>query len=215
MAEAAKVIENSQRDINIASVNEFAKFFNLMDINTQDVIGGASTKLNFLPFKPGLVDGYCIVVYPYYSVQKAQEYECHLEIILSGRRVNDSMGKYVASEVAKLMIKEDVEVKGVDVLVLGITFKENGPDVRNTKAVDVVNELIDFGTNVTIYDPSASPEEVKKEYNLESQQTVPIKKFDAIILTVSHKEFRDLDLESLKKENSVVYDVKNFLTQRK
>jgi len=212
VAEAAKVIENSQRDINIAFVNELAKIFNLMDINTQDVLAAAGTKWNFLPFKPGLVGGHCIGVDPYYLAQKAQEYGYHPEIILSGRRVNDSMGKYVASEVAKLMIKEDVEVKGAEVLVLGITFKENCPDVRNTKAVDVVNELLDFGTNIIIYDPSAIPEEVKKEYNLKSQNTVPKKRFDAIVLAVAHKEFKELDLESLKKEKAIVYDVKNFLS---
>ncbi|WP_299672214.1 nucleotide sugar dehydrogenase [uncultured Polaribacter sp.] len=210
VAEAAKVIENSQRDINIAFVNELAKIFNLMDINTQDVLAAAGTKWNFLPFKPGLVGGHCIGVDPYYLAQKAQEFGYHPEIILSGRRVNDSMGKYVASEVAKLMIREDVQVKGAEVLVLGITFKENCPDVRNTKAVDVVNELIDFGTDVTIYDSCANPNEVKREYNLDSQKNIPNKKFDAIVLTVSHKEFEDLDLEALKKENSVVYDVKNF-----
>ena len=210
VAEAAKVIENSQRDINIAFVNELAKIFNLMDINTQDVLEAAGTKWNFLPFKPGLVGGHCIGVDPYYLAQKAQEFGYHPEIILSGRRVNDSMGKYVASEVAKLMIKEGVEIKDAAVLVLGITFKENCPDVRNTKAVDVVHELIDFGTNVTIYDPCANPEEVKKEYHLDSQNELPNKKFDAIVLTVSHDEFRALNLESLKKAKSVVYDVKNF-----
>ena len=211
VAEAAKIIENSQRDINIAFVNELAKIFNLMDINTQDVLKAAGTKWNFLPFKPGLVGGHCIGVDPYYLAQKAQEFGYNPEIILSGRRVNDSMGKYVASEVAKLMIKEDISVKNASVLVLGITFKENCPDVRNTKAVDVVNELVDFGVNVTIYDPCANPVEVKKEYNLVSQNTKPNKKFDAIVLTVAHAEFKNLDLKSLKNENSVVYDVKSFL----
>ncbi|QTD37300.1 nucleotide sugar dehydrogenase [Polaribacter batillariae] len=215
VAEAAKVIENSQRDINIAFVNELAKIFNLMDINTNDVLEAAGTKWNFLPFKPGLVGGHCIGVDPYYLAQKAQEFGYHPEIILAGRRVNDGMGKYVASEVAKLMIKEDVEVKNADILVLGITFKENCPDVRNTKAVDVVKELIDFGTNVTIYDPCANPLEVKKEYNLDSQKNIPHKKFDAIILTVAHNEFKKLNLDKLKKEKSVVYDVKNFLETEK
>ncbi len=214
VAEAAKVIENSQRDINIAFVNELAKIFNLMDINTQDVLAAAGTKWNFLPFTPGLVGGHCIGVDPYYLAQKAQEFGYHPEIILSGRRVNDSMGMYVASEVAKLMIKEGVEVKNAEVLVLGITFKENCPDVRNTKAVDVVNELKDFGTNVTIYDPCANPEQVKKEYNLESQKTVPNRKFDAIVLTVSHNEYKFLDLESLKNKKSVVYDVKSFFDSK-
>ncbi|WP_298766079.1 nucleotide sugar dehydrogenase [uncultured Polaribacter sp.] len=211
VAEAAKVIENSQRDINIAFVNELAKIFNLMDINTQDVLEAAGTKWNFLPFKPGLVGGHCIGVDPYYLAQKAQEYGYHPEIILAGRRVNDGMGKYVASEVAKLMIKESIEVKDANVLVLGITFKENCPDVRNTKAVDVVNELLDFGTNVTVFDPCANPEEVKREYGLDSQNKVPVQKFDAIVLAVAHKEFVSLDLNKLKKEKAVVYDVKNFL----
>jgi UDP-N-acetyl-D-galactosamine dehydrogenase len=159
-----------------------------------------------------LVGGHCIGVDPYYLAQKAQEYGYHPEIILAGRRLNDSMGKYVASEVAKLMIKKDIDVKGAAVLVLGITFKENCPDVRNTKVVDVVHELLDFGTDVIIYDPSANPEEVKKEYNLQSQNTVPEKQFDAIVLAVSHTEFSALDLEPLKKEKAIVYDVKNFLS---
>ncbi|WP_299017563.1 nucleotide sugar dehydrogenase [uncultured Polaribacter sp.] len=211
VAEAAKVIENSQRDINIAFVNELAKIFNLMDIKTNDVLEAAGTKWNFLPFKPGLVGGHCIGVDPYYLAQKAQEFGYHPEIILAGRRVNDGMGKYVAAEVAKLMIKQSIEVKDAAVLVLGITFKENCPDVRNTKAVDVVNELVDFGTNVTVFDPCANPEELKREYGLDSQKTIPAQKFDAIVLAVSHKEFENLDLIKLKKEKAVVYDVKSFL----
>lgn len=212
VAEAAKVIENSQRDINIAFVNELAKIFNLMDINTSDVLAAAGTKWNFLPFTPGLVGGHCIGVDPYYLAQKAQEYDYHPEIILAGRRMNDSMGKYVASEVAKLMIQKDIKVKEADILVLGITFKENCPDVRNTKAVDVINELKDYGANVVIFDPNANPEEVKKEYALDSENTLPNKKFDAIVLTVAHKEFKELDLQSLKKEKAIIYDVKNFLS---
>ena len=210
VAEAAKVIENSQRDINIAFVNELAKIFNLMDINIHEVLAAAGTKWNFLPFKPGLVGGHCIGVDPYYLAHKAKEFGYHPEIILAGRRVNDSMGAFVAAEVAKLMIKQGVEVKDAEVLVLGITFKENCSDVRNTKVVDVVHELIDFGTNVTIYDPCANPAEIKKEYNLLSQRSLPNKKHDAIVLTVSHAEFKNLDLKKLKKEKSVVYDVKNF-----
>jgi UDP-N-acetyl-D-galactosamine dehydrogenase len=210
VAEAAKVIENSQRDINIAFVNELAKIFNLMDINIHEVLAAAGTKWNFLPFKPGLVGGHCIGVDPYYLAHKAKEFGYHPEIILAGRKVNDSMGAFVASEVAKLMIHQGVEVKDAAVLVLGITFKENCSDVRNTKVVDVVHELVDFGTNVTICDPCADPAQVKKEYNLVSHRSVPNKKYDAIVLTVSHAEFRDLDLKKLKKENSVVYDVKNF-----
>ncbi|MEO9570741.1 MAG: nucleotide sugar dehydrogenase [Polaribacter sp.] len=211
VAEAAKVIENSQRDINIAFVNELAKIFGLMDINTQDVLEAAGTKWNFLPFKPGLVGGHCIGVDPYYLAQKAQEYGYHPEIILAGRRVNDGMGKYVASEVAKLMIQKDIEVKAAEVLVLGITFKENCPDVRNTKAVDLIYELKDYGANVTIFDPHANSNEVEREYDLESKMILPSKEFDAIVLAVSHKEFQNLNFEKIKKEKSIVYDVKNFL----
>ena len=212
VAEAAKVIENSQRDINIAFVNELAKIFGLMDINTHDVLEAAGTKWNFLPFKPGLVGGHCIGVDPYYLAQKAQEYGYHPEIILAGRRLNDSMGEYVATEVVKLMIEKDVRVKNADVLVLGITFKENCPDVRNTKVVDVISSLKEYNINVTIYDPLANVKEVKHEYNLESVNNLPNKKFDAIILTVAHDEFETLDFEKLKKEKAVVYDVKNKLS---
>nr|WP_299034074.1 nucleotide sugar dehydrogenase [uncultured Tenacibaculum sp.] len=211
VAEAAKVIENSQRDINIAFVNELAKIFGLMDINTHDVLEAAGTKWNFLPFKPGLVGGHCIGVDPYYLAQKAQEYGYHPEIILAGRRLNDSMGEYVASEVVKLMIKKDIRVKDANVLVLGVTFKENCPDVRNTKVVDVVAALKDYGTDITIYDPWANEEEVKHEYGLTSTRDLPNKTFDAIVLTVAHKEFEDLDFSSLRNERSVVYDVKNVL----
>lgn len=214
VAEAAKVIENSQRDINIAFVNELAKIFNLMDINTKDVLTAAQTKWNFLPFQPGLVGGHCIGVDPYYLAQKAQEFGYHPEIILAGRRVNDGMGQYVASQVAKLMIQRGIEVKGAAVLVLGITFKENCPDVRNTKAVDLVHELEDYGANVTIFDPHANPKEVNMEYNLHSSKVVPAEKFDAIVLAVAHEEFQQLPLENIKKEKSIVYDVKNFLDSK-
>jgi len=213
VAEAAKVIENSQRDINIAFVNELAKIFNLMDINTHDVLEAAGTKWNFLPFKPGLVGGHCIGVDPYYLAQKAQEFGYNPEIILAGRRMNDSMGDYVASEVIKTMIQKDIKVKGADVLVLGITFKENCPDVRNTKAVDVITALKEYGTNITIFDPWASIAEVQHEYGLTSRNKLPTKKFDTIILTVAHNEFKELDFDQLKKEASVVYDVKNSLAE--
>ena len=212
VAEASKVIENSQRDINIAFVNELAKIFSLMDINTHDVLEAAGTKWNFLPFKPGLVGGHCIGVDPYYLAQKAQEYGYHPEIILAGRRLNDSMGDYVASEVVKLMIKKDVRVKGAEILVLGITFKENCPDVRNTKVVDVVAALKEYGTKITIYDPWANEEEVKHEYGLSSTKKTPAKKYDAVVLTVAHNEFKELDFSLLKKEKSVIYDVKNILS---
>ena len=175
VAEASKVIENSQRDINIAFVNELAKIFNLMDINTHDVLEAASTKWNFLPFKPGLVGGHCIGVDPYYLAQKAQEYGYHPEIILAGRRLNDSMGDYVASEVVKIMIKKNIKIKTSNALVLGITFKENCPDVRNTKAVDLVNSLISYGINTLVYDPYADEQEVKNEYGIESTKLLPQK----------------------------------------
>ena len=211
VAEAAKVIENSQRDINIAFVNELAKIFNLMDINTHDVLEAAGTKWNFLPFKPGLVGGHCIGVDPYYLAQKAQEYGYHPEIILAGRRLNDSMGDYIASEVVKLMITKDVPIKNANVLVLGITFKENCPDVRNTKAVDVITALKGYGVNITIYDPWANKEEVMNEYQLESIQKMPIRKFDVLVLTVAHKEFLDIDFNAIVNKNHVIYDVKNIL----
>jgi UDP-N-acetyl-D-galactosamine dehydrogenase len=211
VAEAAKVIENSQRDINIAFVNELAKIFNLMDINTHDVLEAAGTKWNFLPFRPGLVGGHCIGVDPYYLAQKAQEFGYHPEIILAGRRLNDSMGEYVASEVVKLMIKKDIKVKNAEVLVLGITFKENCPDVRNTKVVDVVASLKEFGVNVSIYDPWANEEEVSHEYNLISTQAIPDKKFDTLVLAVAHNEFTEIDFNNILNENHVIYDVKNVL----
>jgi len=211
VAEAAKVIENSQRDINIAFVNELAKIFNMMDIDTQDVLEAAGTKWNFLPFRPGLVGGHCIGVDPYYLAQKAQEIGYHPEIILAGRRMNDSMGQYVASELVKLMLQNDIKVKGSKILVLGITFKENCPDVRNTKVVDVIKSLKEYGVEITIYDPLASPSEVKHEYGLEIVKTLPKSKFDAILLTVAHKEFLELNFEELKEPNSVVYDVKGVL----
>jgi len=211
VAEAAKVIENSQRDINIAFVNELAKIFNMLDIDTNDVLEAAGTKWNFLPFKPGLVGGHCIGVDPYYLAQKAQEVGYHPEIILAGRRMNDSMGQYVASEVVKLMLQNDIKVKGAEVLVLGITFKENCPDVRNTKVVDVIKNLKEYGVNISIYDPLANPVEVKHEYNLSTSKTLPNKKFDAVVLTVAHIEFLSLDFNELKSQNAVVYDVKGVL----
>lgn len=213
VAEAAKVIENSQRDINIAFVNELAKIFNLMDIDTHAVLEAAGTKWNFLPFKPGLVGGHCIGVDPYYLAQRAQEFGYHPEIILAGRRLNDSMGQYVASEVIKLMVQNDMRIKGSKILVLGITFKENCPDVRNTRAVDVIKNLMDFGTDMTIYDPWANPVEVLHEYNLRTVQSLPESTFDAIILTVAHKEFLSIDLKSLTNPKGIVYDVKGILEE--
>ena len=213
VAEAAKVIENSQRDINIAFVNELAKIFNLMGIDTHEVLEAAGTKWNFLPFKPGLVGGHCIGVDPYYLAQKAQQYGYHPEIILTGRRMNDGMGKYVASEVVKLMVQKDIKVKGAKILVLGITFKENCPDVRNTKTVDVINNLKSYATQVTVFDPWASPEEVKHEYNLVTTKEMPNGKYDAVVLTVAHKEFSKISCRELLNTNGVLYDVKGFLNE--
>ncbi|MFD2725966.1 nucleotide sugar dehydrogenase [Hyunsoonleella rubra] len=211
VAEAAKVIENSQRDINIAFVNELAKIFNLLDIDTHSVLEAAGTKWNFLPFKPGLVGGHCIGVDPYYLAQKAQEVGYHPEIILAGRRVNDGMGEYVASEIIKLMVKNDIRIKGAKILALGITFKENCPDVRNTKAVDVINELKGYDTDITVYDPWANPEEVMHEYNLSTVKEFPAEKYDAIVLTVAHKEYLDLNLSDYIKPNGIIYDVKGII----
>ncbi len=212
VAEAAKVIENSQRDINIAFVNELAKIFNVLEIDTHDVLKAAGTKWNFLPFKPGLVGGHCIGVDPYYLAQKAQEKGYHPEIILAGRRMNDGMGEYVASQVVKCMIKKGISVLDAEVLMLGITFKENCPDVRNTKIVDVVQALESYGIKVTIYDPWANPQEVMHEYKITTTSKLPDTKYDAIILGVAHNEFLKLELEPLKKETSVLYDVKGILT---
>lgn len=210
VAEAAKVIENSQRDINIAFVNELSKIFNLLDIDTHDVLEAAGTKWNFLPFKPGLVGGHCIGVDPYYLAQKAQEVGYNPEIILAGRRLNDGMGAYVANEVVKLMIKNELKIKGARVLMLGITFKENCPDIRNTKAIDIIEEIQQYGVELSIYDPWADNEEVKDEYNLNLVSSLE-DNYDAIILAVSHKQFLTLNLPSLIKEQGIIYDVKGIL----
>jgi UDP-N-acetyl-D-galactosamine dehydrogenase len=213
VAEAAKVIENAQRDINIAFVNELSKIFNRIDIDTREVLEAAGTKWNFLKFFPGLVGGHCIGVDPYYLAQKAQESGYHPGIILAGRRLNDEMGSYVAQEVIKKMINRDIPLKGAQILVLGFTFKENCPDVRNTKVIDVVKELESFNTTISIYDPWAIPEEVTREYGVHSCKSVAElegRRFDAIILAVGHEEFRTINLADFKKENSIVYDVKGF-----
>ena len=211
VAEAAKVIENSQRDINIAFVNELSKIFNLLNIDTHAVLEAAGTKWNFLPFKPGLVGGHCIGVDPYYLAQRAQEFGYHPEIILAGRRLNDSMGDYVASQVVKLMIKKGIVVNGAKLLMLGITFKENCPDVRNTKIVDVIAALTDYGITVSIYDPWANPAEVQHEYGLTTSVEMPHQKFDALVLGVAHQEFLNVDLSQLQNSNSLLYDVKGVL----
>ena len=200
VAEAAKVIENSQRDINIAFVNELAKIFNIMGINTHDVLAAAGTKWNFLPFKPGLVGGHCIGVDPYYLAQKAQEMGYHPEIILAGRRLNDSMGEYVASQIIKLMIKKGITINNADILILGITFKENCPDVRNTKIVDVVNALKEYHVNITIYDPWANPADVLHEYNLVTTTELPDAKYDAVVLGFSQRIFRIRFRKSKKRK---------------
>lgn len=210
VAEAAKVIENSQRDINIAFVNELSKIFNLLEIDTHEVLEAAGTKWNFLPFRPGLVGGHCIGVDPYYLAQKAQEVGYHPEIILAGRRLNDTMGKYVAGEIVKLMVKKDIKVKNSNILMLGITFKENCPDIRNTKAIDVYYELLTYNTNVDVYDPWASKDEVHHEYGIDVIKALNEKKYNAIVLTVAHNEFKDLELDALLQDNAVIYDVKGF-----
>ena len=214
VAEAAKVIENSQRDINIAFVNELAKIFNILEIDTQAVLEAAGTKWNFLPFRPGLVGGHCIGVGPYYLAQKAQEKGYHPEIILAGRRLNDSMGEYVASQVVKLMIKKGISVNGARLLMMGITFKENCPDVRNTKIVDVIQSLEEYGITVTVYDCWADADEVKHEYGIEMENELPNQKFDAVVLGVSHKEFLNIDYKMLQAENSILYDVKGILGEK-
>jgi len=209
VAEAAKVIENSQRDINIAFVNELAKIFNRLNIDTQDVLEAAGTKWNFLPFRPGLVGGHCIGVDPYYLAQKAQEVGYHPEIILAGRRMNDSMGHYVAAEVVKLMIQHGISIKQSRVLIMGIAFKENCPDTRNTKVIDMIDELNEFGCKVDVYDPWAHPEEVEKAYHIAMVPFYRIPDYDAVVLAVAHNEFKEFDFK-LCNSHTVVYDVKGF-----
>ena len=211
VAEAAKVIENSQRDINIAFVNELAKIFNRMGIDTQDVLEAAQTKWNFLPFRPGLVGGHCIGVDPYYLAQCAMRYGYNPEIILAGRRMNDGMGEYVADQVVKLMLKRGIQVLNAKVLLLGFTFKENCPDVRNTKVIDIVKTLQTYNTNVTIYDSWANPEIVRREYGVVVTNELPSEKYDAVILAVAHKDFEKLSVRDLTTDKGVVYDVKSVL----
>lgn len=209
VAEAAKVIENSQRDINIAFVNELSKIFTLMGIDTQDVLEAASTKWNFLPFKPGLVGGHCIGVDPYYLAQCAQRYGYNPEIILAGRRMNDGMGAYVADRVIKLMLKKGIQVLGSHIIIFGFTFKENCPDVRNTKVVDIVKALKEYNLNITIFDPWANPVAVKHEYGLEVVNEIPNnERYDAAIAAVAHREFESMDIASVLKPNHVIFDVK-------
>lgn len=212
VAEAAKVIENSQRDINIAFVNELSKIFTRMDIDTQAVLEAASTKWNFLKFSPGLVGGHCIGVDPYYLAQCAQRYGYNPEIILAGRRMNDGMGEYVAHEVIKLQIKKGIQVLGSEVLVMGFTFKENCPDVRNTKVIDIIRKLKEYDINITICDPWASPNIARREYGVEIVSELPQGKvFDSVVMAVAHREFEKIDIQVLLKPISVLYDVKGVL----
>lgn len=215
VAEAAKVIENSQRDINIAFVNELSKIFNRLGIDTLDVLEAAGTKWNFLPFRPGLVGGHCIGVDPYYLAQCAQRNGYNPEIILAGRRMNDGMGEYVASEVVKLMLKKGIQVLGSNVIILGFTFKENCPDVRNTRVIDVVKAMKGYHIGITIYDPWANPEIAKREYGVEVVNELPQDKFDAAVLAVAHDKFKEFDIDSILEERSVLYDVKGFYQKEK
>lgn len=212
VAEASKAIENAQRDVNISFVNELALIFDRIGIDTHDVLEAAGTKYNFLKYKPGLVGGHCISVDPYYLAHKAEQLGYHPDVILSGRRVNDSIAKFVASKVVKLLIDKGGVIKNSQSLILGVTFKENCPDVRNTKVVDIYNELKDFGIRVDIYDPWADASEVKHEYGIEIlSELLKGKTYDSIIIAVAHNEFLELDLNSLKNENAVIFDTKAFL----
>lgn len=211
VAEAAKVIENSQRDINIAFVNELSKIFTKLGIDTHDVLAAAGTKWNFLPFRPGLVGGHCIGVDPYYLAQCAQRHGYNPEIILAGRRMNDGMGEYAATRVVKLMIQKKIQVVGSKVLVLGFTFKENCPDVRNTRVIDIVRTLKEYNLDITIYDPWANAAVARREYGVEVTNALPQEKFDAVVLAVAHKAFETLDVPALRKPASVLFDVKGFL----
>ena len=211
VAEAAKVIENSQRDINIAFVNELSMIFNRLNIDTNAVLEAAGTKWNFLPFRPGLVGGHCIGVDPYYLTHKAQEVGYNPEIILAGRRLNDNMGIYVASQVVKLMIKKGHKIEGAKVLIMGITFKENCPDIRNSRVIDVIRELQEYGCNIHVADYWADAEEVKHEYGLDliDNEELKVEEYDAVVLAVAHDKFKDLDLKTT--DNQVVYDIKSIL----
>ena len=214
VAEAAKVIENSQRDINIAFVNELSKIFAKMGIDTLDVLEAAGTKWNFLPFRPGLVGGHCIGVDPYYLAQCAQRYGYNPEIILAGRRMNDSMGEYVATETIKLMLKKGIQVLGSRLLLLGFTFKENCPDVRNTKVIDIYHALKEYNIDIVVYDPWTSPVIAKREYGIDIVNDLPTEKFDAAIAAVAHKKFEDIDVLSLLKDKHVIFDVKCTLDRK-
>lgn len=215
VAEAAKVIENAQRDVNISFMNELALIFDRVGIDTQDVLDAAGTKYNFLRFKPGLVGGHCISVDPYYLAQKATQLGYHPHVILSGREVNDQIASFIASKVVKLMIQKNIKFDGAKALVLGITFKENCPDIRNSKVIDMIHDLQEFGLKVDAYDPWVNVEDVKSHFNIELLSSLPeIGDYDAVILAVGHREFLHLDLSKLKKENSVVFDIKGILDRK-
>ncbi|WP_145539080.1 Vi polysaccharide biosynthesis UDP-N-acetylglucosamine C-6 dehydrogenase TviB [Yersinia kristensenii] len=214
VAEAAKVIENTQRDLNIALINELAVIFNKLGIDTEEVLKAAGTKWNFLPFRPGLVGGHCIGVDPYYLTHKAQAIGYHPEVILSGRRINDSMSKYVASQLIKAMIKKRVQVEGARILLMGLTFKENCPDLRNTKVVDIISELKEYNVIADVYDPWVNAEEAKHEYGINVLKNMPINQYDGVIFTVAHSQFKALsndDIKGLVKPNGVIYDLKYII----
>ena len=211
VAEASKIIENSQRDVNIAFVNELSKIFNAMEIDTNDVIEAAASKWNFIKLKPGLVGGHCISVDPYYLIQKAQVYGVLPRIMYNARRLNDGMGAYVANQVVKCMNRKGIMVKGAEILILGVTFKENCPDIRNTKVVDIYTTLSEYSSNILVYDPWANSVKVKHEYNIIVTDKLPKSKFDVVILAVAHQDFANLNIKSLVKDNSVIYDVKGSL----
>jgi len=217
VAEAAKVIENSQRDINIAFVNELAKLFHLINIDTLEVLEAAGTKWNFLPFRPGLVGGHCIGVDPYYLTHKAVSLGYNPEIILAGRRLNDSMGAYVAGQIIKLLIKKDHKINKAKILMLGITFKENCPDIRNSRVIDIIKELLSFGCKVDVYDPWADYEEVKHEYGIEiltKEKDIFAQNYSGVVLAVAHEKFNSLELKKLKNDETVLYDVKGFYAKK-
>lgn len=213
VAEASKIIENSQRDVNIAFMNELAKIFNAMGIDTNDVIEAAASKWNFIKLKPGLVGGHCISVDPYYLIQKAQVYGVLPRVMFAARRLNDGMGDYVANQVIKCMNKKGILVKDAKILILGITFKENCPDIRNTKVVDIYHTLSEYTHNIDVYDPWANAERVEHEYGISIKTQLPNEKYDAVILAVAHNEFRNLDFSAVRATNSVLYDVKGVLSR--
>ena len=215
VAEASKIIENAQRDVNIAFMNEIAKIFNAMEIDTREVLEAAATKWNFLPFQPGLVGGHCIGVDPYYLIQRAQVYGVYPRVLMSARRLNDSMGSYIASQTIKQMNKAGIMVKDARILILGFTFKENCPDIRNTKVIDTYSTLQEYTKNIIVHDPWASPSIAEQVYGIKIHNEFPKGKFDAIIIAVAHRDFSNIDLEKSSTANTIIYDVKGILPQGK